>query len=247
MSTDRRRQRRGRAVAERGAVEVAHAAGRPGARRRRRSRLATPSSAASSRSPSTAWPAEFANAHDQAVAQKPAASRPPAARRKPRPARPGPRASASRSQGRVGRRHVAAPAAGSPASRDRRAAAVPPCSAVDQRCQARRRRGRRGVSRAVRPSYEMRSETVAVSSATFWWMKELANRVSACGPCATVTTRPSRRSRTRLQTALGGLGLSCWSLIRSPRPGRSGTGPAPSGDRCGRPAAVGPCRSWGCP
>jgi hypothetical protein len=41
---------------------------------------------------------------------------------------------------------------------------------------------------AVRPSRCNRSRTVVVASATFWWMAELANRVSASARCCTLTS-----------------------------------------------------------
>ena len=55
-------------------------------------------------------------------------------------------------------------------------------------------------ARATRPSSATVSRTDTVSSLTFWWMRPLANRVSADAPADAVTTaspRPPRMARVR--------------------------------------------------
>ena len=115
---------------------------------------------------------------------------------------------------------------------------------------ARRRSVTRGRRR--RPSGRRRAPAAGpptVASATFWWMNELANRVSASRaavdqhlglgarrrPCAGPGRAPGRRRRRRA------------SLMPAPPPGRCGTGPARPGGRCGRSGRAGPCRSSACP
>ena len=114
---------------------------------------------------------------------------------------------------------------------------------------------------ASRPSSAIRSRTWLTSSATFWWMNEVAKRVSAVVPRRTVTSasasrRPARaRGRGRGRAVCASARRS-WAGRRRPPAGRSSAHPHPDPAeagrhrrvaRCGRSAAAGPCRSSACP
>ena len=227
-------------------------ASRADVRRRRqrwrssRSRRSSPRSAR----PLAAWPALFANAASIAAVEQAPASR----GRRPRRRMPG-RGSPGR-PGRGGGRLVPV-VDGDTAGRRRRAR--PAVVAGATRAAAMTLSTSRpsvsssvGPSRlvlAVRPS-SSRGRTWLISSATFWWMKLVAKRVSAVVPNRTVTCSRPRcpgRSRTIARTR-SAASRPCRSRQSSRHPDAD---LAEAGRHrrtlCGRSAAAGPCRSSACP
>ena len=110
-------------------------------------------------------------------------------RRRPapgRPARPGSACAVASSD--ASSRPRPAPAGRGRASPGRAGRAGRPRACARPGRAARRRRRRCVEPAAVRPSTCSRSRTVVVASATFWWMHELANRVSASAVWSATTS-----------------------------------------------------------
>ena len=176
--------------------------------------------AASAVTASADMPAEFANAVATAAC---CSSRPPPGhrrrRRSPAPARPG----------QPGRRAAVASSTGGSGCAGAGGASPGHCGSggLSRAAATVARPAPRSPSvstmvvapAAVRPSACSRSRTDVVASATFWWMYELANRVSARSVLST-TTSASAAGLCRLSTRSSTCAADVASLIRAPPPAR---------------------------